>query len=132
VDADDSAVEDALLDAEPDANENRAEDAQPGADGRPEIDADGSSEADAAADAQPEADATPDGDAAADAEPDGDVELVSEAPSVSAGAAHTCVLLEGGCVRCWGFAAHGQLGYGNTDSIGDDEVPSSAGDVPLL
>lgn len=33
-------------------------------------------------------------------------------------------------VRCWGFNVQGQLGHGHTSNIGDDELPSSAGDVP--
>ena len=31
--------------------------------------------------------------------------------------------------RCWGYAAYGQLGYGNINQIGDTESPASAGDV---
>ncbi|HEY6561982.1 MAG TPA: hypothetical protein VI072_32165 [Polyangiaceae bacterium] len=42
---------------------------------------------------------------------------------------HTCALLEGGRVRCWGRGEFGMLGYGNTRNIGDDETPASAGDV---
>ncbi|MCA9592908.1 MAG: S8 family serine peptidase [Myxococcales bacterium] len=51
--------------------------------------------------------------------------------SVSAGGAHSCALLSTGAVRCWGAGLQGQLGYGNTDTIGDDEAPFTAGDVPL-
>ncbi len=39
---------------------------------------------------------------------------------------HTCVLLPGDTMRCWGAGNEGRLGYGNTDAIGDDELPSSA------
>jgi alpha-tubulin suppressor-like RCC1 family protein len=62
----------------------------------------------------------------------GDVD-VGGAPAVAitAGWMHTCALLEGGTVRCWGVARNGQLGYGNGEDIGDDETPASAGDVPL-
>jgi alpha-tubulin suppressor-like RCC1 family protein len=66
----------------------------------------------------------------------GPVELgAGRATAISAGGAHTCALLEGGDVRCWGFAGGvgfgGQLGYGNTQNIGDDETPASAGSVNL-
>ncbi len=30
-----------------------------------------------------------------------------------------------------GNGLYGNLGYGNTETIGDDETPASAGDVPL-
>jgi alpha-tubulin suppressor-like RCC1 family protein len=43
---------------------------------------------------------------------------------------HTCALLETNAIRCWGNGGHGRLGYGNTNNIGDDETPMSAGDVP--
>lgn len=52
--------------------------------------------------------------------------------SIHAGGVHTCALIEGGRVRCWGTANVGQLGYGNETVIGDNEPPSDAGDVPLI
>ena len=60
----------------------------------------------------------------------GDVSLGARAIAAAAGRDHTCALLETGAVRCWGRSAYGQLGYGNTVTIGDDELPASAGDVP--
>ena len=41
-------------------------------------------------------------------------------------------LAAGGAARCWGAGSYGRLGYGNTDNIGDDEEPHTAGDVPVL
>jgi len=54
-----------------------------------------------------------------------------DALQISAGFAHTCALFEGGSVRCWGSSFNGQLGQGNTDTLGD-AVPATAGSpVPL-
>ena len=50
---------------------------------------------------------------------------------LDAGSSHTCIVGEGGRVRCWGVGNFGQLGYGNTNSIGDTEHPSTAGVVDL-
>ena len=59
----------------------------------------------------------------------GDVQVDGVAVQVAAGDFHTCALLETGAVRCWEYGANGQLGYGNVNTIGDNEPPSSAGDV---
>lgn len=61
----------------------------------------------------------------------GDVEVGGPVVHLAAGHSHTCAILEGGAVRCWGYNYAGQLGYGNTDPVGDDETPASAGDVEL-
>lgn len=61
----------------------------------------------------------------------GTVALDGPARQVVAGFAHTCALLTDGTVQCWGFGANGQLGYGNTDTVGDDEDPLDAGVVSL-
>ncbi len=50
---------------------------------------------------------------------------------VGTGFAHTCALLQGGSVRCWGESNNGQLGYGNNVKIGDNETPASVGPVAL-
>nr|WP_255216849.1 hypothetical protein [Pseudenhygromyxa sp. WMMC2535] len=49
------------------------------------------------------------------------------------GGEHACVILEDdGSLRCWGSNHYGQLGYGDTENIGDGELPDTAGPVPLL
>jgi alpha-tubulin suppressor-like RCC1 family protein len=35
-------------------------------------------------------------------------------------------------VGCWGSNEYGQLGYGNTEAIGDDELPMVTGFVEVL
>lgn len=62
----------------------------------------------------------------------GDVEIGGTVASLAAGAEHVCALLTTGAVRCWGRGRAGVLGYGNTESIGDDETPASAGDVVVF
>ena len=61
----------------------------------------------------------------------GDVDIGGVAVDIAAGAAHTCALLDDQSVRCWGGGAQGALGYGNTASIGDDELPFTAGPVDV-
>jgi len=61
----------------------------------------------------------------------GAIDLGGVAVQASAGQGYTCAVLEGGTVRCWGYAGIGHLGYGNLDNIGDDETPASAGDVDV-
>ncbi|ACY19173.1 RCC1 domain-containing protein [Haliangium ochraceum] len=61
----------------------------------------------------------------------GPVEIGGTAIQVAVGAKHTCAVLDTGKLRCWGKGDFGQLGYGNTDDIGDQDTPASAGDVPV-
>lgn len=50
---------------------------------------------------------------------------------LDAGARHTCVLLAGGAVKCWGENLSGELGYGDTISRGG--APTDMGDnLPLV
>jgi alpha-tubulin suppressor-like RCC1 family protein len=71
----------------------------------------------------------------------GDIDVGGVVTDLALGVVHTCALLSTGAVRCWGFGGSeqtdgtvegGWLGYGNTEDIGDDETPASAGDVPYL
>ena len=61
----------------------------------------------------------------------GDVDVGGTVAQIVAGEEHTCALLDTGAVRCWGAGANGRLGYGNTNNIGDDEAPATAGDVDV-
>jgi len=61
----------------------------------------------------------------------GDVDVGELAVGLAAGIFHTCAILPAGKLRCWGSASRGQLGYGNTVDVGDDEVPADVGDVDV-
>ena len=61
----------------------------------------------------------------------GSVNVGGTVVQIAAGTFHTCALLTDGSVRCWGYNEHGQLGYGHTDDIGDDEPPADAGEVDV-
>jgi alpha-tubulin suppressor-like RCC1 family protein len=50
---------------------------------------------------------------------------------LDAGSHHTCAIVGGGDVRCWGEGEDGRLGYGNVDDIGDTETPASVPPVAL-
>jgi alpha-tubulin suppressor-like RCC1 family protein len=57
--------------------------------------------------------------------------LGGTAKQVSVGECHACAVMVDGKLQCWGCNDQGQLGRGNTSSIGDDETPASAGAVDL-
>ena len=54
------------------------------------------------------------------------------ATAITAGANHTCALLDNGTVKCWGSGAGGRLGQGSTTTLGDgagemgDNLPAIA------
>ena len=61
----------------------------------------------------------------------GDVALGGAAVQITAGAGHTCALMDTGGVRCWGSGTYGGLGYGSTETIGDDEPITDPGEVDV-
>ena len=63
--------------------------------------------------------------------PTTDALMLAPSVRIAAGTAHTCALTAAGRVRCWGDGQYGQLGYGNTQRIGDNEQPATAGDVSV-
>ena len=52
------------------------------------------------------------------------------AKAITAGDQHTCAILDDDTVKCWGYGANGQLGYGNTQNVADQQ-PVLAGPVDL-
>ena len=56
-----------------------------------------------------------------------DVRIFSTATSISAGEDHTCAVLSGGTVKCWGYGYYGQLGNGSTTST--QSIPVSVSSI---
>ena len=54
-----------------------------------------------------------------------DVGTGRTARAISAGIAHTCVVLDNATVKCWGDGGYGKLGYGNQNNVGD--IPNQMG-----
>ena len=50
---------------------------------------------------------------------------------LSVGELHNCVLLDNGDLKCWGFNAFGQLGYGDTEDRGD-ELSEMGDQLPVV
>jgi len=61
----------------------------------------------------------------------GDVDVGGPAVAVTAGRHHTCAILAGGALRCWGSGSFGKLGHANLTTIGDDEAPAAADAVSV-
>lgn len=59
----------------------------------------------------------------------GDVPIGARVESIAAGTSHTCAVLAGGSLRCWGLGSAGQLGLGDRRNVGDDATPES---VPTI
>ena len=55
--------------------------------------------------------------------------LGGKAVKIAAGGWHACVVLEDKSLRCWGYGGNGRLGLGNTNTIGDNELPHPVGRV---
>lgn len=63
----------------------------------------------------------------------GEVPIGVPVERIAAGGAHTCVILGGGAMRCWGSNNSGQCGYGGGGNLGDmaNETPDMLGDIDL-
>lgn len=59
------------------------------------------------------------------------VDLGEKVIDIQSGDTHNCALLESGNIRCFGANQFGQLGIGNTQTIGDNEHPSSVTSLKL-
>jgi cysteine-rich repeat protein len=66
--------------------------------------------------------------------PPDDVPLTSNVLAISKGVwgHHTCVMLDDWTLRCWGRGQEGQLGYGATETIGDDPDEMPPPPVPVF
>ncbi len=62
-----------------------------------------------------------------------DIDLGSDrrANMIDVGNQHACVLTHTSDYLCWGLNNYGQLGRGHINTIGDDETPSSAGNLAI-
>ncbi len=61
----------------------------------------------------------------------GAVDIGGPVTKLAAGKSHTCTILEGGDLKCWGSGWYGRLGYGNEDAIGDDEMPADVDPIEI-
>lgn len=62
----------------------------------------------------------------------GPVDVGEPVVAVELGGLWTCALLAEGRAKCWGHSgSRGYLGYGNDETIGDDETPAEVGTVDI-
>jgi alpha-tubulin suppressor-like RCC1 family protein len=62
----------------------------------------------------------------------GNVAVGAAVQSIAAGTSHTCAIVEGARVKCWGLGSGGQLGLGDRENIGDERTPAAVGYVAVF
>lgn len=60
------------------------------------------------------------------------VQLPTQVDTLAAGEHHTCAVLQDQQLFCWGYGVYGALGYGNTNTIGDNEHPGPGLPLPPI
>ena len=56
---------------------------------------------------------------------------ITDVAMVSCGMYHTCVVTNGGAIKCWGLGSYGKLGYDSTDNIGSGITPMPPDNVDV-
>lgn len=60
------------------------------------------------------------------------VDIGGKTFAIALGDRHSCGLVEGGFVKCWGWNNYGQLGYGDTRQRGDGVCQMGARNLPAV